>query len=150
MKPKWLYIPLVLSLAINAGALVSVGVNFARDRKVEADFGRALVSGRRGVRQLDSLFKYGVDTIRPLRAERRLQRQALGGLVLATEFDSARAESVLARIRILDRAEHMTAVNFGWRRRQLARPDLVAKWRARAQAAHDSLVRRLASAGRKP
>jgi hypothetical protein len=150
MRPKWLYVPLVVSLAINAGVLVSVGVNFVRDRRVEADFGRTLKDGRRGLRQLDSLMRYWVETSRPLRHERWLQRQELGPLAMAAELDTARVESVLARIRGLDRAEHKVMLNWGWRRRQITRPELVRKWRERAVAAYDSLVRWPWPAGRKP
>jgi hypothetical protein len=141
MKQRWLYLVLVLSLAVNAGALGFYGVRKYCDwRSFQRYQGKWFRPGS-SPRQLDRLLADLQKSRAPHFDTMRTATRELGLLALEPNPDSARLNAALDRIARATREqsrllrENMRAWN------RLYRPEKLEFWRDRAKAEHDSVLR---------
>ncbi len=140
MKQRWLYVLLVLSLAVNAGALGFYGVKKYRDwRSFQGYQGKWLKPGTTWG-QLRRMFADLVKSRAPSLDTLRTATRELGRLALEPNPDSARVNAALDAIARSTREghrlrrEHMRAL-FG-----LYRPEQLEFWRGRMKAEYDSIL----------
>ncbi len=150
MKHPWLYAVLVLSLAVNAGALGFYGLKKYRDwrhfRQYQAKWFKPSTSPRQLGRLLGDLQESRAPAFDTMRAAVK----ELGLLAIEPGPDSGRVNSTLDRIararRELSRLTraHLRALN------RLYRPEQFEFWRNRVKAERDSMLRAESSAVREP
>jgi hypothetical protein len=141
MKRRWLYAVLVLSLAVNAGALGFYGVKKYSDWRHFRDYVDKWFKPGTDRRQLDRLLS-DLDMSRaPLLDTMRAAIRELGLLAIESGPDTARVGSALDRIERAQREaawlmhEHTRALN------RLYRPEKIEFWRKLMQAERDSILR---------
>ena len=141
MKNRWLYLLLVLSLAVNAGVLGFYGVREYRGWRQSQRFANAWFKPGTSWRQLDRLFKELERARAPYFDTLHMAIRELGVLALEPNPDSARLNAALDQIarntREVSRLQrgHMRAL-FG-----LYRPEKLEFWRGRMKVEYDSMLR---------
>ena len=148
MKHKWLYVLLVLSLAVNAGALGFYGLKKYQDWRHFQQFQAKWFKPGTSPRQLDRLLADLQKARAPAFDTMRAAVRELGLLAIEPSPDPGRVNSALDRIARAEREEsrlrreEMRALN------RLYRPDRLEFWRNRTGAERDSVLRAESSAGR--
>lgn len=141
MKQRWLYAVLVLSLAVNAGALGFYGWKRYQVWRQSESYRAKWFKPGTSRRQLDRLLS-DLDMSRaPVLDTMHTAIKELGLLAIESSPDTARVGSALDRIEGTQREvswlrhEHTRALN------RLYRPEKIEFWLKRMQAERDSIVR---------
>jgi hypothetical protein len=141
MKQRWLYLVLVLSLAVNAGVLGFYGVRKYRDWRQFQQFQGTWLKPGTTPRQLHRPFDELDRTRAPYFDTLRTAIRELGMLALEPNPDSARLNAALDQIARCRREqsrllrENMRALH------GLYRPEKLEFWRNRMKVEHDSILR---------
>lgn len=141
MKKRWLYGLLILSLAVNAGVLVAVGVSRYQTWRHVERYWRENLRSRQAVGRMDRLFKELEKKRDPWRKRYRSARCELGRLGLAPNPDSMRFAAVLDSLVTLDTIDHRLMFELGQEMQKLLNPKWAGFWRRHALAVRDSLLR---------
>jgi len=140
MRPRWLLAVLVLSLAVNAGALGFYGVSKCREwRQFQRYWSKAFKPGTT-VHQLDRLDADRTKSESPYRDTLDAATREIGRLALEPSPDSARVNAALDRIARAKRETNRSwyvwlQAFFG-----LYRPERLELWRNRFKVGYDSTL----------
>ena len=141
MKQRWLYVLLVLSLAVNAGVLGFYGVRKYRDWRHFQQYASKWLMPGTSPRQLDRLFDELERTRAPYFDTLRTATRELGMLALEPSPDSGRLDVVLDRIARATRQNTRFVRNYSRAWKRLYRPEKFEFWRNRMKAEYDSILR---------
>ncbi|MBM3330543.1 periplasmic heavy metal sensor [candidate division WOR-3 bacterium] len=146
MKQRWLYAVLILSLAVNAGAIGFYGVKKYRDdRHFRSYVGKWFKPGTTPA-QIDRLFSDLTKTRKPWFDSLRTATRELGMLATEPSPDSAQVNAALDRIaraaREQQRLLHENTREFG----RLYQPERLEFYRRMSEAELDSILRAESSA----
>ena len=141
MKNRWLYLVLVLSLAVNAGALGFYGIGkYTARRQFLSYQGQWLKPGiTRG--QLDRMLADFVKSRAPNFDTLHTATRELGLLALEPSPDSALVNAALDRIARSTREKSRLQRGFMRACHGLYRPEKLEFWRGRMRVEHDSVLR---------
>ena len=133
MKRKWLYLLLVLSLAVNAGVVAVVVRERVRIWQIEGRMARDMREGRAGVKKMFKLLDGWNAVKTPIGEKYWPARAELGRLGLEPRPDSAAVEAVLDRLCAADREQLAATREFSRQHWALFKPEAAAKLRARIE-----------------
>ena len=140
MKNRWLYLVLVLSLAVNAGALGFYGVRKYRDWRHFQRYASKWFKPGTSTSQLDRLLAELERNRKPIYDTLWDSRRELGRLALEPHPDSVRLNAALDRIARATREEYrlLRVYMRAWHR--LYRPEKLEFWRNRMKVEYDSVL----------
>jgi len=140
MKQRWLYLVLVLSLAVNVGVLGFHGVTKYRDwRQVQRYLSRGFKPGTT-VHQIDRLFDDLKKSRTPYWDTSDAATREIGRLALEANPDSARLNAALDRIARAKREDRRLLYVCNQAFLGLYRPEKLESWRNRVKVEHDSIL----------
>jgi hypothetical protein len=140
MKQRWLYVLLLLSLAVNAGVLGFYGVRkYTEWRQVQRYLSRGFKPGTTA-HQIDRLFDDLKKSRSPYWDTSKAATREIGLLALEPNPDSARLNAALDRIARAKR-EDRRLIDVNWQAfLGLYRPEKLELWRNRVKVEHDSIL----------
>jgi hypothetical protein len=141
VKQRWLYVLLVLSLAVNAGVLGFYGVRKYRDWRHDQQVTSRWFKPGTTRHQLDRLFADLEKSRAPHFDTLHAATREIGLLALEPNPDSARLNAALDRIARATRERHRLMRVCMRALRGLYRPEKLEFWRNREKVEHDSILR---------
>jgi hypothetical protein len=141
MKQRWLYLVLVLSLAVNAGVLGFYGVREYRGWRQFQQYQSKWFKPGTPRGQLNRLLADLDRNRAPYNDTMRVANRELGMLALEPNPDSARLNAALDQIARCRREQIRILHEFMRANRRLLRPEKLEFWRNRMKVEYDSIVR---------
>lgn len=147
MKRRWLFLLLVLSLAVNAGVVAVVVRERVRIWQIEGRMARDLREGRAGVKKMFKLYDWWDVVRKPIGEKYWAARAELGRLGLEPRPDSARVGAALDRLCAADREQLAATRDFNRKHWALYTPEAAQKLRVRIKVLSEGKSRKDSTQG---